>query len=190
MLSYDKCLFTFKNWFSFIRSCQTKKIFNSLVTKSKLIQEEQWLLHRETWIVDYSISLKMWCFSSLKKTFCVFSCRTESAAALEKTFLGGTGRGVLRDVSKFLSTCTLKNSVGDQHVVSMLPACCLHVASMLPVCCQHDASMLPVCCQLVASRLLACCQYVARILLACCQHVDSMLTGYCLHIVAMLPTFC
>ena len=85
----------------------------------------------------------------------IFSCRTESAAALAKTFWKGLGWGLLGDVSKFLSTCTLMNSVGDQHVVSMLPACCLHVANKLPACCQHVASMLSACCQHVASLLPA-----------------------------------
>ena len=83
----------------------------------------------------------------------IFSCRTESAAALAKTFWRGPGWGLLGDVSKCLTTCTLKNSVGDQHVVSMLPVCCQHVVCML----------------------LACCQYVASMLLACCQHVASLL---------------
>ena len=81
----------------------------------------------------------------------LFSCRTESAAALAKTF----PEADVWDVSKFLSTCTLMKSVGDQHVVSMLPACCLHVANKLPACCQHVASMLLACCQHVASLLPA-----------------------------------
>ena len=59
----------------------------------------------------------------------------------------------VRDVSKFLSTDTLEDRVGDAHVFSMLLACCQHVASILPACCKHVASMLPACCQQVASML-------------------------------------
>ena len=128
--------------------------------------------------------------------FCLFvSCWTESAVALEKTFLG---RGYVFPFSKFSSTEALKNNgstdlVGGmwpaccQHIASMLPACCQHVASMLPACCQHVASMLPVCCQLVTSMLQACCWCDASKLPACCQHVTSMLPACYQHVASMLP---
>ena len=124
---------------------------------------------------------------SRNKKLSVFSCRTESAAALAKTFLRGPGGGLLGDVSKFLSTCTLMNSVGGQHVVSILPACCLHVANKLPACCQHVASMLSACCQQIISMLPVSSKHIVP---GCCQHVASMLPVCCQHVVSMLPVCC
>ena len=67
--------------------------------------------------------------------------------------VGTWGRGYVREVSKFLSTDTLKNNESDQHVVSTLPVFFWNIASMLLSCCQHVASRLQAGCKHVASRL-------------------------------------
>ena len=66
----------------------------------------------------------------------IFSCRTESAAALEKTFLEGGGMWV---TSQHFLVLVL-----FQHVASMLPA-------LLPTCSQHVVSLLLAYCQDVVS---------------------------------------
>ena len=63
----------------------------------------------------------------------ILSYRTESAAALEKTFLGGRGMDV-GDASNILSTKVLKNSADTDLVTGMLPVHYQHVTSMLPAC--------------------------------------------------------
>ena len=89
--------------------------------------------------VQKSMLLYRRLFSQLIRGYLVslFSCRTESAVAQEKTFRGAD----VGDVSKFLSAST-------DLVASTLLACYQHVASILPECCQHVASMLPAsaCC--------------------------------------------
>ena len=66
----------------------------------------------------------------------IFSCRTESAAALETTF-----RTYVRPFSKCLSIKSLKNSASTDLVGGMWPAYGQHVASMS----KHVASILPTC---------------------------------------------
>ena len=61
------------------------------------------------------------------KIWYIFSCRTEFAAALEKTFWEGV---LVRVIAKFLGTETLKNSASTDLVSSMLSAYAEHAQSM------------------------------------------------------------
>ena len=110
--------------------------------------------------LDLSISLLVLSANTKSKVF--FSCRTESAAALEKTF---GGKGYVRAFSKFLSTKALRSSASTDLVACMLPACCQHVASMLPA--STCRAMLPTYCQHIQSN-------VANMLPACAEHMQSM----------------
>ena len=103
----------------------------------------------------------------LRMTQCAyFSCLSESAAALEKSFQGG--RPMYGSSQNFWAYRHFKRVLllnWWQYVTSMLLACYQHVASMFRACCQYA----------ITSMLLVCCQHFQSMLRA--SQINQLLSG-------------